>query len=410
MCWKTQLDFTQNLLKNMHLSCCTVETPERRIPPAIDLGLREMLFGAENYTDILENSMHKASPNTLYRFFDEYACNYLFLKLPANKGFFFVGPYLTEPPREEIITAKSRALSLPPQQTERLRQYYCNLPSLEEETTLFAIMNTLGAYVFGGEDAFTLEYVDYMIPDRAKPLEVSPACGETEDSPFTLSLLEENYANEKALMEAVSQGKLHKVNAISSAVYHNGMRPRLSDSLRNRKNYLIILNTLLRKAAGQGGVHPLHIDRTSSAFAKKIEGIHSLKAGVALQSQMIRDYCLLVKTHSLNPYSPLVGKAITLISYDLTADLSLKAVASALTVNPTYLSGLFSKETGRTLTDYVNQKRMEKAARLLTATNKSVNQIAFECGISDTNYFIKLFKKFAGTTPTKYRSQFPVAQ
>ncbi len=405
MVWKIQLDFTRSLLKNMHLSCCTVEKPEQHIPAAIDLGLREMLFGTENYTTLLENSMYNAAPNTIYRFFDEYYCNYLFLQLPLTGEFFFVGPYLTGEPLEEMVNTKSQALSLSSPQKERLRQYYSKLPILEDETTLFAIINTLGNALWSGEDSFTLEYVDYMIPDRAEPLAVSPAYLDTEDSPFTLAVLEENYTREKQLMKAVSEGKLHKVNAISPSVYQNGTMPRVSDSLRNRKNYLIILNTLLRSAAGQGGVHPFHIDRISSAFAKKIEQIHSLKAGISLQTQMLRDYCLLVKNHSLNQYSPLVGKAITLISYDLTADLSLRAIAKTLMVNPTYLSGLFSKEMDCTLTDYVNQKRMEKAVFLLQTTKKQVSQIAFECGTPDTNYFIKLFKKYAGTTPSRYRTQ-----
>ena len=206
-------------------------------------------------------------------------------------------------------------------------------------------------------------------------------------------------------MEAISQGKLHKVNSIASSVYNNGTEQRVSDNLRNRKNYLIILNTLLRKAAESGGVHPLHLDRISSAFAKKIENTRNINDSITLQSEMIRDYCLLVKQHSLNKYSYIVGKAITIISFDLTADLSLNNIAKQLNINPTYLSSLFRKECDCTLTEYVNRKRIEHAITLLDKTDKPVNAIAFECGIQDTNYFIKLFKKFTNQTPTQYRNK-----
>ena len=115
--------------------------------------------------------------------------------------------------------------------------------------------------------------------------------------------------------------------------------------------------------------------------------------------------CLLVKNHSLSKYSNLIGKTITLIYYDLTADLSLNNIAQTLNVNPSYLSSLFRKECGCTLTDYVNNRRIEHAVSLLNTTDKQIQNIAFECGIQDTNYFIKLFKKYTGLTPTGYKEQ-----
>ena len=109
--------------------------------------------------------------------------------------------------------------------------------------------------------------------------------------------------------------------------------------------------------------------------------------------------------YSISKYSYLVGKTQTLIAYDLTADLSLKSIAAQLNVSPTYLSALFRKECNITLTDYVNNKRMEYAIHLLDTTDKLINVISYECGIQDTNYFIKLFKRYTGLTPTKYREQ-----
>ena len=184
-----------------------------------------------------------------------------------------------------------------------------------------------------------------------------------------------------------------------------GTEQRLPDTMRNRMNYLIILNTLLRKAAEQGGVHPLHIDRLSSQFALKIEQLASIESSIELQRRMIHKYCLLVRNHSLKPYSTLIGRAITLIEFDLTADLTLSALSERLNVNSSYLSGLFRKETGCTLTDFVNRKRIEHAVFLLNTTQMQVQSIAAECGIQDANYFIKLFRHHIGMTPNMYRKQ-----
>ena len=406
MNYDIQLNFAVELLWEMHISSHTVTNPKDRISSEIDLGLREMLFDVDNYNELLQNSMSDAMPNTIYRFFDEYHCNYIFMRLPntEDEQFFYIGPYLPATPSKEQIERKAELLKLDSEQKEQFLKYYYRLPIVEDENLLLAIANTLGNSLWG-KDNYSLEYVDYMIPDRTEPICVASGFGEYRESPLNLSVLEQNYANEKYLMDAVSQGKLHKVSAITSAVYNNGTEQRLSDSLRNRKNYLIILNTLLRKAAEQGGVHPLHIDRMSSSFAHKIENIHSIDYSLRLQSEMIRSYCLLVKQHSLSNYSQIIGKTITMISYDLTADLSLYNIAGQLGVNPTYLSALFRKECNCTLTEYVNRKRVEQAASLLSKTDKLVNTISYECGIQDTNYFIKLFKKYTGLTPTQYREQ-----
>ena len=222
---------------------------------------------------------------------------------------------------------------------------------------------------------------------------------------LSLQSLEQNYANENLLMDAVSKGKLHLVTAVAPSVYSNGVEQRLSDSLRDRKNNLVILKTLLRKAAEYGGVHPLHVHRLSSSFAEQIENTRTIKQSWQLQEKMIRSFCNLVKQQSLSQYSWYVAQTITMVQFDLTADLSLKAIAAQLNVNPSYLSNLFHKEYGCTLTEFVNRQRIEKAALLLRKNNVLVQDVAAECGIQDANYFIKLFKKYTGMTPNRYREQ-----
>ena len=120
---------------------------------------------------------------------------------------------------------------------------------------------------------------------------------------------------------------------------------------------------------------------------------------------MIRSFCLLVKEHSLSQYSFYVGQTITIVQYDLTADLRLKTIAAQLNVNPSYLSNLFHKECGCTLTEFVNRQRIDRAVLLLSNSKKAVQDISAECGIQDVNYFIKLFKRHTGMTPNQYREQ-----
>ena len=103
-------------------------------------------------------------------------------------------------------------------------------------------------------------------------------------------------------------------------------------------------------------------------------------------------------------YSALVQKAVVYIEGDLAGSLSLRVLAQDLNVNASYLSALFRRETGRTVTEFVNATRMEAAARLLRTTHLQIQTVAQHCGMSDLNYFSKLFKKHNGITPRQYRA------
>lgn len=397
-----ELSFTRNFLENLHISSCIITEPETKIPVSVDLGLRSLVYDTDNYLSILENSLKAAEDRAIYRFVDEYDCKYVFMRLPDDT-YFFIGPYLMSFPDKEYLEKRAAHLGLQDAKKEQLIMYYSDLPIIEDENWLLTLASTLGSHIWGSKDQYSLEYITYEIRDRSTPIPVSEIETDTYGTQVNLSVLEANYEREKQLMDAVSKGKLHLVTAAASSVFDNGTEPRLADSLRNRKNYLVILKTLLRKAAEYGGVHPLHIYRITSVYAQQIEKTRTIKESLRLQEDMIRDYCLLVKKHSLSEYSYYVGKAITLIQYDLTADLSLKSIAGQLNVNSSYLSRLFHKECGCTLTEYVNQQRMERAVVLLGNESKLIQDIANECGFQDVTYFIRVFKKQYGVTPAAYR-------
>ena len=57
------------------------------------------------------------------------------------------------------------------------------------------------------------------------------------------------------------------------------------------------------------------------------------------------------------------------------------------------------------VTEFVNEKRMELASRLLRTTQLQIQTIAQHCGMSDVNYFSKIFKKHYGVTPRQYREE-----
>ena len=210
----------------------------------------------------------------------------------------------------------------------------------------------------------------------------------------------------RSLIEAVKLGHAHKQAQFFSAVTNtNYYEKRVADPVRNTKNYCIIMNTLCRKAAEQGGVHPLYIDRVSSEYAQKIEQLSRTEQSAELMREIFVGYCSLVQQHTLKNYSRTVQTAVLLIDSDLSANLTLHSLAANLGVSAGYLSAVFKQETGQTLTAYIRSRRMQHARHLLCTTELQIGTIALHCGIPDLHYFSKLFKKETGLTPGQYREQ-----
>ncbi len=93
------------------------------------------------------------------------------------------------------------------------------------------------------------------------------------------------------------------------------------------------------------------------------------------------------------------------INDHLSAPLTLKEIASHAYMNPSYLSAMYHKTTGMTLSQYIHQARISRSIYLFLNTTRSIAQIAADVGFRDANYFSRIFGKRTGMTPTEYRKQ-----
>ncbi len=93
------------------------------------------------------------------------------------------------------------------------------------------------------------------------------------------------------------------------------------------------------------------------------------------------------------------------IENNLSSPLTLVRLAKTVNLQPTYFSNLFSAIMGVPPLNYINRKRMEKAAGLLHQGNMRVEEVALCVGYKNIYYFSKRFKALMGMPPTKYRAQ-----
>ena len=400
---ETEFRFLQTVLQKLHLSL-TCLTPGSAADTPLDMGIRRFLGQEEAYDHLFGKLPFQVEDRTVCKITDSFLCRYLFLRLSGKEPrVLLIGPYMTTQLSREQMLGEAERYGIPPARFRQVEAFYGSVPVLLDESALMAVVTAYADTLWGGSEAYAIVDLSEELLSSA-PLTLRDVPLSPDQALLDMETMERRYAYENELLKAVSQGLRHKADSVLGNMSQFAIEQRLADPVRNLKNYCIIMNTLLRKAAEQGGVHPLYIDSVSSDFARRIELIGSTTAAGKLMDEMMGSYCRLVKKHALARYSAPVRKTLTCIDADLTGDLGLSTLAAIQNISPGYLSTLFKKEVGQTLTDYVNSRRVEQAAAMLRSGTLQVQTVAQYCGIPDVNYFSKLFKRYTGVSPKEFRA------
>lgn len=403
------IDFIQNIISVNEIPFHHISTPCEDWD-WFDLGLRSRLLG-DNSLKRMNNWCLEHAGHFLYYWTDPFQCSYVMMNLPEGNEWLFFGPMLFEEIKGRRFDELFQSLELPEKLRMPLVNHYYNIKLVPYYAVFESFVNVVADYTYG-KDQYQIVYYQ---TDEAGAWTKNYLRNKKElnipENPFlNVKYIEERYDVENAFIRAVSGGNeaqgTEQVNKMQSLM----LPQRNSNEMRDMKNYTITLNTLLRKAAETAGVHPYHIDSCSNSNVQQIEQLTNLDQCRSFQRKLVHSYCDLVKEYNLKDYSMPIRKAITYINVDLSADLSLKSLAGQLNVNASYLSTLFKKETGMTLTEYVNNRRIKHARKLLRGTSLPVKNISLQCGISDIYYFSRMFKRITGVTPRAYREKMGIEE
>ena len=98
-----------------------------------------------------------------------------------------------------------------------------------------------------------------------------------------------------------------------------------------------------------------------------------------------------------------MGPVLKYIEQNYMHNLTLSQISTVAGFSPNYFCNIFKACTGKSVSAYLTDLRIQQAKRLLTTTSKSINLIAEDVGYEASSYFIKIFKDTTGMTPNRFR-------
>jgi AraC-like DNA-binding protein len=101
----------------------------------------------------------------------------------------------------------------------------------------------------------------------------------------------------------------------------------------------------------------------------------------------------------------LVGKALDYMRNNLHLDITRDTTAQHAGISPGHFSHLLKERTGRSFTELLRQCRVDLACELLAHTERTLADIADQCGFCDQSYFTRVFRDVKGITPRQFREQ-----
>lgn len=135
-----------------------------------------------------------------------------------------------------------------------------------------------------------------------------------------------------------------------------------------------------------------------NSYKSFINGYLHLITAFIQRNKLIPDSKEIFKQEEIQRFNPLFEYVDKNYSQHITVD----ALGALMHLNSTYLCRIFKEITGSTLTEYINYVRIHKATKMLSL-DKTLSEIAYECGFSSLTYFNRIFKKRRGYSASEYR-------
>ena len=198
------------------------------------------------------------------------------------------------------------------------------------------------------------------------------------------------------------------------AVKNNCRQERFLDSdgvgilsrnhITNLKYHFVITTAMVTRLCKQKGMELEQAFRMSDFYIQKLDDIHTIEGLRSLHDAMVLDYTeKMRRICRSDTNSRHINICKEYIYSHVKERITVEDLADVLGVSASYLSRLFKKETGDSVSTYIRRQKIEMAKNLLQYSEYSMIEIANRLSFSSQSHFIQQFRESVGMTPKKYR-------
>lgn len=244
-------------------------------------------------------------------------------------------------------------------------------------------------------DSYTEAIDSIHLSDRtvAHVKDLPIGCEYEEDYPIDL---------ENALFEAVENGDISKTGEMSRKFF-DWLISAHGENLQGIRTKVLEFVLWAERIAYGGGGKVYRFDSRNDYLNSVLsaESMNTLRNWFCEKTEAAAK---IVDTKTEEQTESVTCKAKKYIDMNYEKDISLDDVSREVDLSPYYFSKLFKEETGQNFVEYLTEKRIAEAKRLMDTTDMPIKDIGINVGYIDPNYFSRIFKKNVGVTPTEYKN------
>ncbi len=198
-----------------------------------------------------------------------------------------------------------------------------------------------------------------------------------------------------------------------TATAENNIIDSVNTNVPESANSIMNLNTLQNRIPTEQLLLKQHLDCLFDTLKEKAPGYELITQGLLylILGSITKNhyYSTDSETQRNHKRIHLMKQVLELMEESYQSSLTLEQLSKAAGMSPKYFCRFFQEMTHKSPFEYLNNYRIERACCQLLSSEDTITEIAFACGFNDLSYFIKLFKRFKGITPVKYRKLFSLS-
>lgn len=215
------------------------------------------------------------------------------------------------------------------------------------------------------------------------------------------------YSPELEFYAQIKNGNVSKVRELCKdpLIDKPGLGVLSRNEAQNMKYHFAITTAMVARYCIEGGMDLSAAYTLSDFYIQKADVCKTAKEVSDLHPHMCEDYAVRMKNLRKKKVCSLaIANCIDYIYDHLHTRITIEHLAEHVHLNTSYLSRLFKKEVGSSVSEYIQEKKIETSRNMLIYSDYSIAQIASILAFPSQSYYTKVFREKTGMTPSHYRT------